>query len=285
MKRIIFDCDNTMGIKDCDVDDGLALLYLLGCPDAEVIAITTTYGNNKLEAVHENTLQMLKEIGKEDIPVVKGGAQAGCYKSEASSYLVKMVNKYPGEISILATGSLTNLQGAYDEDSCFFDKVKEIVLMGGITDPLVFKKREMKELNFSCDPKATHTVLTKGKNVAVITGNNCLKVIFTKEEYQNKLGCGNKKGKYILDKTNDWFHYNEAGYGIEGFYNWDVTAAVYLMRKEFFQDKPMRLNLSIEDLKSGYLRKSADGDTRCNLPEIDNEDAWKEHIYQCWLGK
>lgn len=285
MKRIIFDCDNTMGIKDCDVDDGLALLYLLGCPDAEVIAITTTYGNNKLEAVHENTLQMLKEIGKEDIPVVKGGAQAGCYKSEASSYLVKMVNKYPGEISILATGSLTNLQGTYDEDSCFFDKVKEIVLMGGITDPLVFKKREMKELNFSCDPKATHTVLTKGKNVAVITGNNCLKVIFTKEEYQNKLGCGNKKGKYILDKTNDWFHYNEAGYGIEGFYNWDVTAAVYLMRKEFFQDKPMRLNLSIEDLKSGYLRKSDDGDKRCNLPEIDNADAWKEHIYQCWLGK
>ena len=29
MKKIIFDCDNTFGVKDCDVDDGLALMYLL----------------------------------------------------------------------------------------------------------------------------------------------------------------------------------------------------------------------------------------------------------------
>lgn len=284
MKKIIFDCDNTMGIKDRDVDDGLALLYLLGCADAEVIGITATYGNSELKVVYENTLKMLKEIGREDIAVIEGGAHAGCYKSKASSYLAKMASKYPGEISILATGSLTNLQGAYDEDPRFFDKVAEIVLMGGITEPLVFEKREMKELNFSCDPKAAHTVLTKGKNVAVVTGNNCLKVIFTKEEYRRKLGGGNKKGAYILDKTDDWFRYNEVDYGIEGFYNWDVTAAVYLMRKEFFQDRQVRLDLSIEDLESGYLRRSVDGNTVCNLPEIDNGDAWKAHIYQCWLG-
>jgi len=30
MKKVIFDCDNTMGVRDCDVDDGLALVYLLG---------------------------------------------------------------------------------------------------------------------------------------------------------------------------------------------------------------------------------------------------------------
>ena len=27
-KKIIFDCDNTFGVTDCDVDDGLALIYL-----------------------------------------------------------------------------------------------------------------------------------------------------------------------------------------------------------------------------------------------------------------
>ena len=32
----------------------------------------------------------------------------------------------------------------------FFEKVKEIVLMGGITEPLVFEKKVMNELNFSC---------------------------------------------------------------------------------------------------------------------------------------
>ena len=26
--KILFDCDNTFGVSGCDVDDGLALLYL-----------------------------------------------------------------------------------------------------------------------------------------------------------------------------------------------------------------------------------------------------------------
>ena len=33
MRKIIHDCDCTFGINGCDVDDGLALLYLLGDPE------------------------------------------------------------------------------------------------------------------------------------------------------------------------------------------------------------------------------------------------------------
>ena len=47
MRKIIHDCDCTFGINGCDVDDGLALLYLLGDGQAEVLGVTTTYGNNK----------------------------------------------------------------------------------------------------------------------------------------------------------------------------------------------------------------------------------------------
>ena len=58
MRKIIHDCDCTFGINGCDVDDGLALLYLLGDPEAEVLGVTTTYGNNTLEKVYENTIFM-----------------------------------------------------------------------------------------------------------------------------------------------------------------------------------------------------------------------------------
>ena len=39
MKKIpvILDCDNTMGVPGCDVDDGLTLRYLLGCPEVELL--------------------------------------------------------------------------------------------------------------------------------------------------------------------------------------------------------------------------------------------------------
>ena len=39
MKKIIFDCDNTFGVKDCDVDDGLALMYLLGSREAQLLSL------------------------------------------------------------------------------------------------------------------------------------------------------------------------------------------------------------------------------------------------------
>ena len=235
MKNVIFDCDNTYGVPDCDVDDGLTLIYLLGNKDVNLLGVTTTYGNNKVEVVYPNTIKMAKDLKVENLPILKGGADPTDLDNEASYYLVEMANKYEGELSILATGSLTNLYGAYLKDNTFFEKVKEIVLMVGITEPLIFAKRQMDELNFSCDPMATYTVLTKGRNVSVITGNNCLKVLVTREDYERELNdYSNPIVPYIKEKVDYWFDYNFENYGINGTYNWDVTAAVYLMRPEFF---------------------------------------------------
>lgn len=284
MKKIIFDCDNTMGIENCDVDDGLALMYLLGCPDADVMGITATYGNNRLDIVMGCIQKMLKDLGREDIPVKKGGAARGEYVSEAADFLVETVNKYPGEISILATGSLTNLGGAYRKDKTFFEKVKEIVLMGGITSPLVFEKKIMDELNFACDPAASYDVLTKGKNVSVITGNNCLKILFEKEEYKTLFKSGNPAAEYIKNETDYYFKYNENDYGIMGFYNWDVTAAVYLMHPELFTDNKKKFEISKEDLESGFLRESTDNNCMLNLPEIGEEGIFKKNIYDTWMN-
>ncbi|MBS7208860.1 MAG: nucleoside hydrolase [Lachnospiraceae bacterium] len=284
MKQIIFDCDNTFGVKDCDVDDGLALLYLLGCGEAKVHGITTTYGNNEVEVVYHTTKKMLKDLGRMEIPVKKGGAKKGAYKSEAVDYLVDMANRYAGELSILATGSLTNLCGAYKKDSHFFEKVKEIVLMGGITSPLVFEKKVMNELNFSCDAHATWTVLTKGRNVSIITGNNCLKVLFTKEEYKERLfQTENKSAKYIREKTDYWFKYNEDDYGIKGFYNWDVIAGVYLIRPELFFSEKKTIFVSERNLEVGLLKSDKAGNCRCRLPVIQEEQALKNEIYRAWL--
>lgn len=69
MRKIIHDCDCTFGINGCDVDDGLALLYLLGDPEAEVLGVTTTYGNNTLEKVYENTKKFVKKIGHDELRV------------------------------------------------------------------------------------------------------------------------------------------------------------------------------------------------------------------------
>ena len=282
MKKIIFDCDNTIGVENCDVDDGLTLLYLLGCKDVEILGITNCFGNNETETVYANTLSFLKEIGRSDIKVYKGGLTAEDYENEATDFIVDTLNKEE-EVHILATGSLTNLAGALVKDEAAFNKVKSITLMGGITSPLVVGGLTINELNFSVDYEAAYKVLTSGVPINIATGNNCLKVICEVEKFkENLLSFGTETGKYIVDKTNYWFERNEKKYGIKAFCNWDVTAGSYLASPNNFTDDIAYYKLSKEDLKTGFLRKSEEGDSNSvlNLPQITNEEGFVKEVYR-----
>ena len=282
MKKIIFDCDNTIGIEGCDVDDGLTLLYLLGCEDVEVLGITNCFGNNETERVYENTINFLKEIGRTDINVYKGGLIPEDYDSEAVNFIVDTLNTVE-DVHILATGSLTNLAGAFLKNSDAFRKVKSVTLMGGITAPLIVKGLTIDELNFSVDYKASYKVLTSGVPINIATGNNCLKVIVGVEEFRERLiKEGDKIGQYIVDKTNYWFERNEKRYGIKAFCNWDVTAGSYLVKPENFDDDQGYYKLSEDDLKTGFLRKNnaSDYNAKLNLPQISNAEDFMEEVYR-----
>ena len=58
------------------------------------------------------------------------------------------------------------------------------------------------ELNFSVNAKAAATVLSKGKNISIITGNNCLPVsALPKDEFLDNLcSSENPAGMYIAKK-------------------------------------------------------------------------------------
>lgn len=286
MRKIIHDCDCTFGVQGCDIDDGLALLYLLGDKDADVLGITTTYGNNVLDVVYENTKKFLKDIGRENIPVYKGGKDSEDLANEASVYLAEMAEKYAGELELLVTGSVTNLYGAYKINPKFFRQIKKIVLMGGVTQPLIFAKKQMDELNFSCDPLAAFNVLTSETDVAVITGNNCLKVLFTREEYEKEFADDRKAVvQFIRKETDYWFDYNMDEYGIPGYYNWDAIAAAYLMHPELFNVEKVDFSLSAEALKTGTLTMYEEGrekNATIEIPAICNEKEFSRNVYETW---
>lgn len=279
--KLIFDCDNTFGVKNCDIDDGLALLYLLG-KDANIEGITSTYGNSDIETVYNNTIAMLADL-KRDIPIFKGCEKAGFYESEAVDFLVSKADEFDGELVILATGSLTNLYGAYLKDNDFFKKVKEICLMGGITEDLVINGKIMKELNFSCDPDAAYCVLKEAKNISIATGNNCLKAFFSHKEHEARLKNSNLKiSEYIYAKTNYWYDYMKF-YNLEGFYNWDVVSAAYLLDKELFRDNYVTINPDVESLKEGRLFGNGDN-IKINLPQIIDTKIFEDTVYKTYFN-
>lgn len=266
------------------MDDGLALLYLLGHRDAvRIEGITTTYGNSDVDTVYDNTKSILSEL-ELDIPVFKGCPDRHSIYSEAVEHMVRSALSSGDDLYILATGSLTNVYRAYGAEQQFFEGIKGIVLMGGITSPLIINGRNMEELNFSCDPAAAYCVLSKGKNVSVITGNNCLPAYFTHADYHSRL-CreGSRLGRYVYEKTRCWFDYMKDAYDSTGFYGWDVVAAAYLAEKELFADCPFSSAATVQSLQQGFLPQgNTDGGFMINLPRIKEAGVLIEDVYRAW---
>ncbi len=286
MHKIIFDCDNTMGLKGCDVDDGLTLLYLLGRKDISLLGVTTTFGNSTIDAVYNNTVKMFNDLNLSNIPLLKGAASTSNRQSEASKFLAEMAKKHKGEITLLATGSLTNLLGAYNLDNSFFENLREIVLMGGITEPLIINGKNLDELNFSCDSEASYKVLSSNCKVTTLTGHICLQAFFGESEYTRLMESEDVKVyKYIKDKTIKWFEFVMKEFGIKGFYNWDIVAALYITNPELFDENMQKVISTSEDLKKGYL-KLGNIDSKnyeVNIPtKIKDIEKFNEIIFETW---
>lgn len=94
MKQIIFDCDSTAGIPGYPMDDALALFYLMGRPrEAEVLAVTCTFGNGTTEQVYRASRDLLSEAGWERLPVICGASQGEDPVSDAARFIVEETRK------------------------------------------------------------------------------------------------------------------------------------------------------------------------------------------------
>ncbi len=60
---------------DTGVDDAMALAYLFGSPDANLVGIASTAGNVPVQQVCQNNLGLLELCRVDDIPVSKGAEQ------------------------------------------------------------------------------------------------------------------------------------------------------------------------------------------------------------------
>ena len=279
-----------MGIPGRPMDDALAILYLLGSPDkVEILGICSNYGNGTAAETYESNVKMLEETGFTNIPVLAGNDKREDPVSESSRFIVDTVNKYPGEITYLGIGSLGNLYGAYLLDKTVFDKLKDLVLMGGITEPLLIHDNQpLDELNFSVNSVASACVLKNAHDITVITGNNCLPVAaIPKDEFLDKLCYAeNPAGIYIAQKCGYRFKVKELVYGADSSYNWDGVAAAYLTDPDVFEDHPTPCRITEKDIaSSGYLSPCSPEESNCvlNLPTAISRVRMQDLFYEGWL--
>ena len=99
------------------------------------------------------------ELG--DMPEGKPSTKA--IDEDAAHFLVRMVHKYPHEVTIYAGGPMTNLAFAISIDPGFAGLAKELVFMGASLSPETndpeFINTPRREFNVWFDPEAAHITL------------------------------------------------------------------------------------------------------------------------------
>jgi purine nucleosidase len=103
---------------------------------------------------------------------------------DAAHFLIRMVHKYPHEVTIEEAGPMTNLALAITIDPDFVSLAKELVFMGGSLNPRTddpeFANNPRHEFNLWFDPEAAHIVLrAPWKRIVCTTVDISLKTSLT----------------------------------------------------------------------------------------------------------
>ncbi len=301
--KVILDCDNTMGMPGWEVDDGLVLLYLLGRDDIDLLGITNVFGNGSLKDVSYYTRRQLEEIGRTDIPRYDGVAYrrqnpqlsaaiknteryAGEIQqdpdkiTDAAQFLADTVASYPGEVTILAAGPVSNLLQAHQVNKAFYSQVKEIVCMGGYIEDLYIGGHLLEELNLSCDPKASYAMFFSGAPVAIMNGQVCLKAPFGKEEIKRAAKFWPEARIRVLQ---EWLERFGGALDVDVFYLWDLLLPVYVSYPELFVRNDIWINPTEKDLHRGMLMPSREGTgVRINMPMEFDVEQCMEILFSAW---
>lgn len=169
---------------DYGVDDSIALLYLAGQPDVQILGIGTVHGNAHAATAARNALAVLEVAGLDGVPVAIGTARPmaqplevssavhghdglggrapervarGPVETSAAGQLVALAKAHPGECTVLATGPLTNLAIALLLEPGLPSLVARVVVMGGtVLHP--GNVAPLAEANIRHDPEAADLV-------------------------------------------------------------------------------------------------------------------------------
>ena len=96
-------------------------------------------------------------------PMAEGQSTLKPSDEDAAHFLIRMVHKYPHEVTIYEGGPMTNLALAISIDRTFPELAEQLVFMGGSLSPQSdnpeFINNPRHEFNFWFDPEAAHIVL------------------------------------------------------------------------------------------------------------------------------
>jgi purine nucleosidase len=146
-------------------------------------------------------------------PLPEGNPTLKAATEDAAHFMIRMVHKYPHEVTIFAGGPLTNLALAISLDPKFSELAQELVVMGGSIAPVVpmtWAESNRREFNFWWDPEAVHIVMrAPWKKVTVTTIDISVKTHLTKAMIEQIAKAGTPAAQYIGKWADEEFLWDE----------------------------------------------------------------------------
>jgi inosine-uridine nucleoside N-ribohydrolase len=287
--KILLDIDNGLGLAVTDTDDALALALALASPEIALIGITTCAGNCTTAQSTRNTLALLALANRREIPVAEGRAnpllrsraahfdylekkrQGGGARFwqqlgpppptnltacplKAHELIAREIRRHPFDVTLVATGSLTNLALALLIDPDLAHLVKGVFHMGGGFIPahagdaaLVWETpdipadvwRDTLRFNPLFDPEATAIVCLSGAPLTLVPVNVTAQVFQRPRHLEMLAGNLSKFHQYLHRYALPWVRWSMTERRLPGAHLHDPLTLALVTRPELARYRQM----------------------------------------------
>ncbi|XP_057438145.1 uridine nucleosidase 1 [Lotus japonicus] len=264
---------------DPGIDDSMAIMMAFQTPEVDVLGLTSVFGNAATEDATRNALLLCEIAGREDVPVAEGSHEplkggrprvadfvhgkdglgnlflpdpkTKKIEKSASEFLVDKVSEFPGEVTVLALGPLTNVALAVKRDSSFASKVKRIVVLGGSFFALG-NVNPAAEANIYGDPEAADVVFTSGANIVVVGINITTQVTLTDADLLKLKESKGKHASLLSDMCKFYRDWHVKSDGLHGIFLHDPVSFVAVVRPELFTYKKGVVRVETQGICVGH---------------------------------
>ena len=257
-------------VLDCDPghDDAIALLLALASPEVELLGVTTTYGNQTLDKTTANALRVLELVRRTDVEVSAGAdrplvrdlvvaahvhgesgldgptlpaPETEAAATDATSFLAERIEQAAQEVTLVATGPLTNVARYLDTHGTA--GVERIVVMGGSIAEGNFTPAA--EFNVWCDPEAAQAVFSSGLDVTMVGLDVTHRAILGPEMEGQLRGVG-RIGTFVAELNVFFSRYHRETYGWNGAPIHDAVAVAHIVEPGLLTTRQCNVEIELE---------------------------------------
>lgn len=257
-------------ILDCDPGHDDAFAIMLAVQHLDVLGITTIGGNCTLENVTRNAIQILEVLDRADIPVFAGHSRpmvaplvtAPQFHGEtgldgpvlekpshepqsrhAVDFIVDTVMN-TDDVTLIATGPLTNIASALNREPRLVKRVKEICIMGGSVT--YGNWTPAAEFNIYVDPEAAYRVFNSGIHIKMTGINLTRQCCLTAPHVAEFRRIDTRASHFAADLTEFFIDTTVKSAELTGANMHDACAVAWIIDPKLIRSVPMHIDIELD---------------------------------------